>query len=279
MALDICPELPAPPDEVREATERTHLWAARAAAAMDAARRDGSAGGQALFLHLPGRHRPPRLRRASAETLASIGFDGYGIGGLSVGESRREMGPALHAATDVLPADRPRYLMGRRRPGTHRRRHRGRSGHVRLRPAEPARPPRHRAHAPGSHQHSQRPIRPRRHAARPRRASARRAPSARRPLQPRLPPAPDERERADGQSHPDAAQHRVSQATWWPTHAPPSKPAGSQRFESRSTKSGTEPLPAVAARYAAPPSDDTLRSTSWVRSSSSSHCSPSCISS
>ena len=111
MALDICPELPAPPDEVREATERTHLWAARAAAAMDAARRDGSAGGQALFGICQGGI-DPGLRRASAETLASIGFDGYGIGGLSVGESRREMGPALHAATDVLPADRPRYLMG-----------------------------------------------------------------------------------------------------------------------------------------------------------------------
>ena len=111
MALDICPELPAPPDEVREATERTHLWAARAAAAMDAARRDGTAGGQALFGICQGGV-DPELRRASAETLASIGFDGYGIGGLSVGETRSEMGPALHAATGVLPADRPRYLMG-----------------------------------------------------------------------------------------------------------------------------------------------------------------------
>ncbi len=111
MALDICPELPAPPDEVREATERTHLWAARAAAAMDAARQGGIAGGQALFGICQGGI-DPGLRRDSAETLASIGFDGYGIGGLSVGESRSEMGPALHAATEVLPADRPRYLMG-----------------------------------------------------------------------------------------------------------------------------------------------------------------------
>lgn len=111
MALDICPELPAPPEEVREATERTHLWAARAAAAMGTARRDGIAGGQALFGICQGGI-DPGLRRASAETLASIGFDGYGIGGLSVGESRSEMGPALHAATEVLPAHRPRYLMG-----------------------------------------------------------------------------------------------------------------------------------------------------------------------
>ena len=111
MALDICPELPAPPDEVRTATERTHRWAARAAEAMEAARRNGTAGPQALFGICQGGI-DPKMRQQSAETLASIGFDGYGIGGLSVGESRSEMGPALHAATEALPADRPRYLMG-----------------------------------------------------------------------------------------------------------------------------------------------------------------------
>ena len=111
MTLDVCPELPAPPQEVRAAAERTHLWAARAAAAMSEARRDSSAGGQALFGICQG-GADPELRRRSAETIAGIGFDGYGIGGLSVGESRAEMGPALAAATSVLPADRPRYLMG-----------------------------------------------------------------------------------------------------------------------------------------------------------------------
>ncbi|MCY4516812.1 MAG: tRNA guanosine(34) transglycosylase Tgt, partial [Acidimicrobiaceae bacterium] len=84
MALDVCPELPAPPADIRLATERTHLWAARAAAAMDDARRRGTAGGQALFGICQGGI-DPGLRRSSAETLASIGFDGYGIGGLSVG--------------------------------------------------------------------------------------------------------------------------------------------------------------------------------------------------
>ncbi|WP_420439386.1 tRNA guanosine(34) transglycosylase Tgt [Candidatus Poriferisodalis sp.] len=111
MALDVCPELPAPAAEIRLATERTHLWAARAAAAMDDARRRGTAGGQALFGICQGGI-DPGLRRSSAETLAGIGFDGYGIGGLSVGESRGEMGPALRAATEVLPAEQPRYLMG-----------------------------------------------------------------------------------------------------------------------------------------------------------------------
>jgi queuine tRNA-ribosyltransferase len=52
------------------------------------------------------------MRTESAERTLEIGFDGYGIGGLSVGETRAEMLPALAAVTDVLPADRPRYLMG-----------------------------------------------------------------------------------------------------------------------------------------------------------------------
>ena len=111
MTLDVCPELPAPPQEVRAAAERTHRWAARAAAAMSEARRNGTAGGQALFGICQG-GADPELRRRSAEIISGIGFDGYGIGGLSVGESRAEMGPALAAATAVLPADRPRYLMG-----------------------------------------------------------------------------------------------------------------------------------------------------------------------
>ena len=52
------------------------------------------------------------LRRVSAEQTVAFDFDGYGIGGLSVGETRAEMLPALAAAVEHLPADRPRYLMG-----------------------------------------------------------------------------------------------------------------------------------------------------------------------
>jgi queuine tRNA-ribosyltransferase len=52
------------------------------------------------------------LRAESAERTAALDFDGYGIGGLSVGETRAEMIPALAAAISVLPTDRPRYLMG-----------------------------------------------------------------------------------------------------------------------------------------------------------------------
>ena len=104
MALDVCPPLPSPPEVVRLAVERTAAWAARAAAAH---RREG----QALFGIVQGGV-DVELRRESARRTVEIGFDGYGIGGLSVGETREEMLPALAAATDELPADRPRYLMG-----------------------------------------------------------------------------------------------------------------------------------------------------------------------
>ena len=52
------------------------------------------------------------MRRESAERTVALDFDGYGIGGLSVGETRAQMLPALAAAIEHLPADRPRYLMG-----------------------------------------------------------------------------------------------------------------------------------------------------------------------
>jgi queuine tRNA-ribosyltransferase len=104
MALDVCPPLPSPPEVVRLAVERTASWAARAAAAH---RREG----QALFGIVQGGV-DVELRRESAHRAVDIGFAGYGIGGLSVGETREEMLPALAAATDELPTDRLRYLMG-----------------------------------------------------------------------------------------------------------------------------------------------------------------------
>jgi len=104
MALDVCPPLPSPQDVVVRAVERTAAWAARARGVH--ARED-----QSLFGIVQG-GTDPALRRVSAERTVELGFDGYGIGGLSVGETRAEMLPALAAAVEVLPADRPRYLMG-----------------------------------------------------------------------------------------------------------------------------------------------------------------------
>jgi queuine tRNA-ribosyltransferase len=104
MVLDVCPPLPSPPEVVRQAVDRTAAWAARASRAP---RREG----QALFGIVQGGV-DEALRDESARRTVEIGFDGYGIGGLSVGESRAEMLPALAAALAVLPTDAPRYLMG-----------------------------------------------------------------------------------------------------------------------------------------------------------------------
>jgi queuine tRNA-ribosyltransferase len=104
MALDVCPPLPSPPHVIELAVERTAAWAGRARAAH---RRDD----QALFGIVQG-GTDEALRAESAKRAVELDFDGYGIGGLSVGERRDEMLAALAAAVTHLPADRPRYLMG-----------------------------------------------------------------------------------------------------------------------------------------------------------------------
>jgi queuine tRNA-ribosyltransferase len=105
MVLDVCPPLPSPPEVVRLAVERTAAWAARARVAH---RRTGD---QVQFGIVQGGV-DEDLRRESARRTVELDFPGYGIGGLSVGESRDEMLPALAAALEELPPDRPRYLMG-----------------------------------------------------------------------------------------------------------------------------------------------------------------------
>ena len=104
MVLDVCPPLPSPAEVVRRAVERTVAWGERARAAHQRT-------GQALFGIVQGGV-DLGLRAESAQRTVAIGFDGYGIGGLSVGETRAEMLPALAAALEHLPTDRPRYLMG-----------------------------------------------------------------------------------------------------------------------------------------------------------------------
>lgn len=104
MVLDVCPPLPSAPETVRRAFALTTEWARRAKASH--VRPD-----QALFGIVQG-GLDESLRAESAQRTVETGFDGYGIGGLSVGETREEMLPALAAAIEHLPADRPRYLMG-----------------------------------------------------------------------------------------------------------------------------------------------------------------------
>lgn len=109
MVLDHCPPGDADRATQRAAHERTLRWARRS--------RDlhagwgGSARGQAVFGICQGGV-DPDLRRESATALAAMDFDGYAIGGLSVGETKQQMAVALDACVDALPADRLRYMMG-----------------------------------------------------------------------------------------------------------------------------------------------------------------------
>jgi queuine tRNA-ribosyltransferase len=104
MAFDECPPLPAEPGPLRAAVRRTVLWARRSRAAHQ--RED-----QALYGIVQG-GLDLELRRRCLAQLTEVGFDGYAIGGLSVGEPQQEMWSLLAEFADELPADRPRHLMG-----------------------------------------------------------------------------------------------------------------------------------------------------------------------
>ena len=108
MCLDQCPALPAAKDKISEAVARTVRWAARCKEAH-------SRPGQAVFgITQGGSHAD--LRHECAEKLVALDFDGYAVGGVSVGEGRDEVRAALTASTPHLPTDKPRYLMGVGRP-------------------------------------------------------------------------------------------------------------------------------------------------------------------
>lgn len=104
MAFDECPPYPASREEVIDATERTTRWAERSKAAHT---RDD----QWLFGIVQGGVHDD-LRERSARAITSIGFPGYAIGGLSVGEPKRDMVRILDVMDRSLPEDQPRYLMG-----------------------------------------------------------------------------------------------------------------------------------------------------------------------
>ena len=104
MVLDRCIPATAPLAHARDAVEVTRTWAARS----KAARGDSP---QALFGIVQGACYPD-LRRTSAAQLVELGFDGYAIGGLAVGESKAQREDITELTAALLPADRPRYLMG-----------------------------------------------------------------------------------------------------------------------------------------------------------------------
>ena len=116
MVLDECTAFPATPDVAARSLERTARWAARARArhlAIAAGETDvvPSTPGQAQFGIVQGGVHDD-LRRISAEATIAVGFEGYAIGGLSVGEPVDVMYDVVGRTTPYLPDDRPRYLMG-----------------------------------------------------------------------------------------------------------------------------------------------------------------------
>jgi queuine tRNA-ribosyltransferase len=109
MAFDECPALPADEARLAESMRLSMRWAERSKAAF------GNRPGHALFgIQQGGTLR--ELREESASSLTKIGFDGYAIGGLAVGEGQEAMFGVLDYAPGMLPADRPRYLMGVGKP-------------------------------------------------------------------------------------------------------------------------------------------------------------------
>ena len=110
MVLDECTPHPATREEAARSMRLSMRWAARSRAAFLA-----DPGGAALFgIQQGGLY--PDLRRESAARLVEIGFEGYAIGGLAVGEGQAAMFAVLDEAPEMLPADRPRYLMGVGKP-------------------------------------------------------------------------------------------------------------------------------------------------------------------
>ena len=104
MVLDVCVPSTAGEEEIRAAMERTHRWAVRSLAARTSRE-------QALFAIVQG-GLSPAMRAESAGFLSQHPFDGFAIGGLAVGDTRAERFDVVGLAAGLLPADRPRYLMG-----------------------------------------------------------------------------------------------------------------------------------------------------------------------
>jgi len=107
MVLDECTPFPATREEAKRSLDLSMRWAERSKTAFGTM----SAAGQALFGIVQGGVYPD-LREASARALIDIGFPGYAVGGLAVGEGQEAMFDMVEVSTAMLPEDRPRYLMG-----------------------------------------------------------------------------------------------------------------------------------------------------------------------
>ncbi|WP_341713359.1 tRNA guanosine(34) transglycosylase Tgt [Erythrobacter sp.] len=113
MAFDECPRADRPRDEIAASMEMSMRWARRSRAGFDAGEEHAS---RAALFGIQQGALDEELRKISADKLTDIGFDGYAIGGLAVGEGQEAMFATLDFAPGQLPEDRPRYLMGVGKP-------------------------------------------------------------------------------------------------------------------------------------------------------------------
>lgn len=115
MVLDVCTKLPATDDELGNALNLTTDWALRSKQAFERSKEGSVNPGALLFAIVQGGTSVP-MRRLSANQLVDIGFDGYAIGGLSVGEPFEEACTILDETIPHIPVDKPRYFMGGAQP-------------------------------------------------------------------------------------------------------------------------------------------------------------------
>ncbi|OUC55221.1 tRNA guanosine(34) transglycosylase Tgt [Sphingobium sp. GW456-12-10-14-TSB1] len=113
MAFDECTKNGCTHDEAARSMERSMRWAKRSRDGFDAG---GDHAERAALFGIQQGSLDEGLRRQSAQQLIDIGFDGYAVGGLAVGEGQQAMFATLDFAPDMLPQDKPRYLMGVGKP-------------------------------------------------------------------------------------------------------------------------------------------------------------------
>ncbi len=113
MAFDECPRADRPRDEIAASMEMSMRWAQRSREGFDSG---GEHAARSALFGIQQGSLDQELRAISAQKLTDIGFDGYAVGGLAVGEGQEAMFDVLDYAPQQLPADRPRYLMGVGKP-------------------------------------------------------------------------------------------------------------------------------------------------------------------
>ncbi|WP_456392090.1 tRNA guanosine(34) transglycosylase Tgt [Nitratifractor sp.] len=111
MILDDLVALPATQERIRESIQRTTRWAQRSIAHHRRRQAEGVGRGQNIFAIIQG-GTDQEMRRISAQELCALDFDGFAIGGLSVGEANSEMYDTVEWTTPFMPEEKPRYLMG-----------------------------------------------------------------------------------------------------------------------------------------------------------------------